>query len=239
MYVIIGMGLFFLAIGFIVTERNAKYLLSGYNTLSEEDRKRFDIKSFLPYFRKFHIFLGTSFLIIGLVLLYAFGEPAAGSFLGVYPIVAYLYFVRKNSVYTKGIKVKRTWLVISVVSIVLIMVVALLTYGFKGSQLILTNEGIEFTGMYGERISRNEIKSIELVAQFPEVRLKTNGFALGEIKKGYFKTSTGEIVKLLLNVQQNPYILLIKTNGEKIYFASGKEPNEAIYSRVNRTLFIK
>ena len=39
-YVIIGMSVLFVAIGFLVTERNAKYLLAGYNTMSEEERKK-------------------------------------------------------------------------------------------------------------------------------------------------------------------------------------------------------
>jgi len=239
MYVIIGMGLFFLAIGFIVTENNAKYLLSGYNTMSEEDRKKIDIRSYIPYFRKFHVIFGISFLIIGLVLFYVIGEVAAGIFLGVYPIVAYLYFIWKSSAHINGVSVKWTWLGISVLSIVLIMVVTLFTYGFKASELTFTVEGIEFTGMYGERISPNEIKSIELVDQFPDVTFKINGFAMGEIKKGYFKTSSGGIIKLLLNVQKNPYILVIKTNGEKIYFASEKESNEAIYNRIKNMRIIK
>ena len=59
----------FIAIAFIVNENNAKYLLSGYNTMSEEERMKFDIKSYIPFFRNFHIFLGISLLIISLILL--------------------------------------------------------------------------------------------------------------------------------------------------------------------------
>ena len=33
---IVGISLLFTAIGFVVTEKNAKYLLAGYNTMSKK-----------------------------------------------------------------------------------------------------------------------------------------------------------------------------------------------------------
>lgn len=66
-YVITGISLLFVAIGLIVTKRNAKYLLSGYNIINEEDRKKVDSKAYIPYFRNFHIFLGISFFGIWII----------------------------------------------------------------------------------------------------------------------------------------------------------------------------
>lgn len=48
-YVIIGMGLLFIAIGNILTLGNAKYLLSGYNTMSDEERMKVDIEPVVTY----------------------------------------------------------------------------------------------------------------------------------------------------------------------------------------------
>ena len=89
---IIGVSLLFLIIAFAVTEKNAKYLLAGYNTMSNEDRSKMDLKSYLTYFRKFHVFLSLSFLSIGLVL-NLISENAAGVFFGVYPVLGYIYFI--------------------------------------------------------------------------------------------------------------------------------------------------
>lgn len=74
--VFVGISLLFIAIGFIVTENNAKYVLSGYNTMNEEDRKKVDIKKYIPYFRNFHIFLGISYLVLGLTLTFFINENA-------------------------------------------------------------------------------------------------------------------------------------------------------------------
>jgi hypothetical protein len=38
-------------IAFFVTENNDKSLLSGYNTMSEQERQKFDIKSYIAYFK--------------------------------------------------------------------------------------------------------------------------------------------------------------------------------------------
>jgi hypothetical protein len=69
LYVIVGMAFTFLLIGMMLTDQNARYLLSGYNTLNAEEQKKVDIKSYVASFRKFHIGLAASFLIIELVLI--------------------------------------------------------------------------------------------------------------------------------------------------------------------------
>ena len=45
----------FIAIAYGVNEKNAKLLLAGYNIMSEQERKNFDLKSYLIYFKKFFI----------------------------------------------------------------------------------------------------------------------------------------------------------------------------------------
>ena len=90
---IIILSLLFIGIGFIVTENNAKYLLSGYNSMSENERKNIDIKSYIPYFRNFHVFLGISLFIIGAFLYYYVDSDWSGIFMGTYPFLAYIYFI--------------------------------------------------------------------------------------------------------------------------------------------------
>lgn len=68
----------------------------------------------------------------------------------------------------------------------------------------------------------------------PKTILKTNGFALGSSRKGYFKTEEGEIIKLILNSNTKPYLLLTKKNGEKIYFSDKASSNEEIYHKLKK-----
>ncbi|MEN9906950.1 MAG: hypothetical protein RLZZ540_91 [Bacteroidota bacterium] len=236
MYTLIGMSLLFIAIGFIVTENNAKYLLSGYNTMSEEERKKEDIKAYIPYFRKFHVFLGVSFFLIGNLLNYFVHENTAGIFLGVYPILAYIYFFVSSAKYFNGgLYTKKNKIGVFILVGTLIFIIVLLGRELKEDKLIFNSDSIEFEGSYGEVVPKNEIKSIELVYDKPKITLRTNGFALGTVKKGYFKTDKGEIVKLILNGDNKPYILLTKADGKKIYYSSKEESNEKLFEKIKST----
>ena len=50
---VIFVSVLYILISYFINQDNAKYLLSGYNTMSEEKRKKFDIKNFLIFFKRF------------------------------------------------------------------------------------------------------------------------------------------------------------------------------------------
>jgi hypothetical protein len=235
-YATLGTSLLFVAIGFIVDEKNAKYLLSGYNTMNEEDRQKVDMGVYIPYFRHFHIFLGISFLILATALTYLISENAGGIFLAVYPILAYIYFIVTSSKYSKERSAKWNKSGVFILMAALLFVVALLGYGFKENKLTYDSNRIEFNGSYGESLTQSEIRSVELVNQLPEITLKTNGFALGTIKKGYFKIDNGEIVKIILNSDNKPLILFTKTDGKKIYYSAKDKSNKEVVNEVLKTM---
>lgn len=235
-YVIVGLSLLFIAIGFVLTEESAKYLLSGYNTMNEEDRKKVDIKAYIPYFRNFHIFLGVSFLVLGTTLMYLIGENAGGIFLAIYPIVAYIYFITRGSKYAQGFNRTGTKIGVGILIVALLFVVGSLGYGFKEDRITFDSERISFEGTYGETLAISEVQTIELVSQLPEITLKTNGFALGTVHKGHFKTENGEVVKLILNSANKPVILLTKSNGKKIYYSSKDKSNKEIVEEMRDVL---
>lgn len=222
LYVYIGMSLLFVAIAFILTEKNAKYLLSGYNTMSEEARQQFDLKTYLTFFRKFHLILGASLLVIGLPVNYTISENAGGVFISVYPIVAYIYFTVVSSRYSKGINTNQNKIGVTILVVALLFVLGVLGYGFKENKLIVNSQSIEITGFYGETLYPETIQSLVLTKNLPAISYKSNGFALGPIRKGYFKTDDGTTLKLIMNSDSKPYLLITKTDGKEIYFSAKK-----------------
>ena len=235
-YIIIGMSVLLFAIGFMVTEKNAKYILSGYNTMSEDDRKQVDIKAYISHFRNFHIFLGISLLVVGIILTYFVSKNAGGIFLGIYPILAYIYFIATGSKFFRGQSKKRNKIGVWILVGTLIFVVGLLEYGFTENRITFDSEHIEFKGSYGEIIPKSDIQTIELVDELPKIAMKTNGFALGTINKGYFRTKSGEKVKLILNSENKPIILLTKTDGKKIYYSAKDRSNKEIMDEIREIL---
>lgn len=229
----------FVAIAFIVNENNAKYLLSGYNTMSENERQKFDIKSYIPYFRNFHIFLGISLLVISLILLYLVNSVWSGIFLGTYPILAYVYFIWNTNQFVK-VKSKKqnitTYLSMCVVLIIFIVIVYNLKNSLNDNEIKMNGNKLEITGEYGTDLNIENIKSIELLDKLPEISSKANGFAVGTIKKGYFKTIKGETVKLIINSQKTPILVLTTIDNQKIYYSSKEKSNEEVYKEVNRRI---
>lgn len=254
-YVIIFLGLLFGGIGLILTESNARSLLTGYNTMSEEERRGFNIKGYVPFFRRFHLWLGLSFLVGGCGLYYLVDVDAAGIFLGVYPILAYIYFLWASKRFsdpaaTSSVPATRTsfgtgykagmWILVGS----LIFVLGLMALGYQEDRLTVEPGGREInavgagsnfsqdgghasdraslriSGMYGETISLSEIQSFALIDTLPKITFRENGFAMGRISKGYFRTADKERVKLILNTKTPPYILITKTNGRKIYYSA-------------------
>lgn len=240
LFPILFISILLTGVGFLVTENNAKYLLSGYNTMSEEDKKKFDIKGYIPYFKKFHIFLGISLCCISLIIYYFIDVDYSGLFLGCYPIICYTYFIwRSNKLYSQSQTTKQKIIIYSVI-IGLFLLLGLIFYGFneslKDNELNLTATKIEITGAYGMELSKKDIKSITLVNQLPPIAHKTNGFALENIKKGYFRTQTGEKVKLLLNSNQKPILLIETKDHEKIYYSAKTESNRILYQTLKKAL---
>lgn len=77
----------------IVTERNAKYLLAGYNTLPAQEREQIDIRSYVRHFRRFCILLGGT-LFLSVAVLTALGAEVIGGVVTiVYPVIACMYLV--------------------------------------------------------------------------------------------------------------------------------------------------
>ena len=63
------MSLSYLAVAFVITPGNARYWLAGYNTMSEEKRRAFDIDRYLtdffkPFFKKLALFPPLSLLAL-------------------------------------------------------------------------------------------------------------------------------------------------------------------------------
>jgi len=235
-FAIIFVSLVFISVGFIINERNAKYLLAGYNTMSEEERKTVDMQSFMPGFKKFHIFLGTSLLVIGSLLYFLVGDSAATTFLSLYPLLAYLYYFIISRKHYSGVSKRKHNLGFIILGVTLILVVGLLGIGNKPGNLIIQPEKIEFDGMYGEVLTPSAIDSVELVNQLPNVTIRTNGYAHGQVRKGYFKTEKGEIIKLLVDSDQAPFLFIKKKNGEKIYFTSKGKSLQSLMDELKKVL---
>ena len=232
LYLVIGIGVLLISLAFLLTEQNAKYLLSGYNTMSEQERATFDLRSYLRLFKRFHAFLGLSIIGFGTALYYWAGENAVGVFLGIYPIAAYLYFIWQSMRFGGPKSLYKV--AIGILLATLLFVIGLMYMGLKEDPLTASPSGIVIDGMYGETLGWGEIAQVNLVEGRPALKYRSNGFAMGEIKKGYFVSTQGEKLKLILNANQTPLLKLILQNGKTLYYSAKSQSNTFVFDQIQQ-----
>lgn len=222
------------SMAFIVTKSNAKFILSGYNTMSEAQRASVDIEGYLKFYRQFHLILGIS-VFAGILLLELINKNLAAVFLGMYPLLAYIYFIIRSRKYFSAVKNQKTSTGIAVAILICTLggVGYLSLNGLKNASLQLNAERLEITGMYGEKIDKDKMLGARLVTELPEIKIRSNGFSAGNFKKGYFKTKDLKTIKLIVDTRQKPFLRLNTAKGE-IYFSSSEQRSEDLIGRIEK-----
>lgn len=116
----------FILLAFLLNKKNARYLLAGYNTLSREDQSRFDLDGFLRFFRRFHLFLASSVLIMGYSIDYFTGGIQLFGYLAVYILLSYLFFLIRANRYSVPEMRKRNHAGIFMLGVSVVMVIILM-----------------------------------------------------------------------------------------------------------------
>lgn len=219
LYLILGLGALFMALGYIVTPNNAKNILNGYRDLTPEEQVAFDLKGLLSFQKRFHLIFGLGFILVSSGLLYFFGEEIAINFVALAPILAYLYFIAETRKYWPQRRQKQLKWAMYLLTFTLVIISLLFTFGQNPAQLQWDDHGLKWNGLYGEEFPKEEIASIQLVDTLPAIRMKTNGYAVGDHYQGYFKTRKRQKVKLYIeNKTKGPFLLLKTKNQRSIYY---------------------
>ena len=74
---ILGISFLYIFLSVFINEENSKYLLSGYNTMSDLEREKFDIKEYLKFFKPFFYNLAIYSLLIFYLCFFIFGVSVA------------------------------------------------------------------------------------------------------------------------------------------------------------------
>jgi hypothetical protein len=86
----------YLFVAFLINEKNAKYLLSGYNMMSEKEREKIDLHKYLKFFKSFFIGLMISSSIIYSVLYFISDIKTAGIGYLAFKGIMFFYFIVKG-----------------------------------------------------------------------------------------------------------------------------------------------
>jgi hypothetical protein len=232
-YILSALSLFYILIGRILTTKNAPYLLSGYNMLPPDEQKKVAIDGYVSFWRIFHLWLGLGHFFTGSLLFHLWSEDAADVFLGLCPLFAYLWFMGRSRRFMSGVQDSQARIAQYVLIACIFLVVGLMFVGHGSIPFEVQADVLRIEGIYGETLSRNSLSSVQLVDTLPHIKWKTNGFATGSAKKGYFRTRDGRTVKLMLNQAEAPYLLLTRCDGRQIYYACEGHNNRLLWAQID------
>ena len=79
--------------GYIVNENNADSLLAGYNTMTKDEKNRFDLVNYLKFFRKFMLSISLFTGIIYFISILFFDEATSAIIYAICLCVPWPYFI--------------------------------------------------------------------------------------------------------------------------------------------------
>ena len=179
---------------FVVNKETAKYLLSGYNRLSEIERNNFNLNGYLKFLKTFLIILSVSYLLFGLMIQYSFERDVLIIYSVLYPLVGLLLMLILASSFQKKKKEKN--LLLTVGPLLVITIIIAIFIGMKTSKVTIEKDYIDISGPYGEQLFYKDMLEVKVVAS-PQQTRKISGFQLDNYRKGEFQLSNGDRVKII------------------------------------------
>lgn len=128
-----------------------------------------------------------------------------------------------------------TNIAIGIAAVVLLCTVISLVYVCSTDlDATVSKDKIEFNGLYGVTLECNDVTSVEMTDQLPDLSLRKNGFSWENTKLGYFNTTEGENV--LLFVHGNPPLIRLTDKKNGTIYINTKNENATIdlYKEIKR-----
>ena len=257
MYILYAVcGLLTILGAILLTGRGAN-LLSGYNTMSEAERARYDapkicrvtgvfllVFAFLLFglameWLPIYAFLAAAFLAVPALLLYTntrcYRDPASvGTPQGQEADSVLGTAPSMNGTIPEAERQKRRrdlLVIIGVAGLLLVLFAFVTLMLLKGSQppaYAIVDGTLEITSQYGTRIPLADIRKIERLDVMPALLAKKNGFDMDAVRKGLFRTADGDAT-LFVNLDKPPFLRLTTTSGVFILNDETPEKTDALY----------
>jgi len=229
--IVIIISIVFIGIGFLV--KSSPNLISGYSTMSAEEKQNVDIIGLSTVLRNGFILIALANLVVYFTLYFLNFQFIADSSLIFTIFGGIIILILKSNKYdtNKNSRRKNNFVVIFL-SITAIGISALFYYGTATSEIIFKDNEFEITKMYGIERNYSDIYNIELLDTMPDIIMKTNGFNLGDITKGEFNLRKYGYCSLFLETQTVPVIMLELKDGKHIFINySSAEKTRTVYDK--------
>lgn len=229
--------LFLLGIGIGIRFFKWYWLIAGYNTLPEKQKKEVDIQGLSK-------FIGNCLLLLaGLFLLGSYFNYIGNSFLFIISLVLFsigiIYIVIKARHFShQEPKERKTpGLVIGLILLISLGAIGVVIYGSMPPVIKIDSGYLKISGFYGTKQPIDQISDFELKTTLPAIIRKTNGFDAGSIKKGSFELKNLGEGRLYLRTRTGPYIYILTKSDFIIINSSNAEKTRELYNNILSTTF--
>jgi hypothetical protein len=212
-------GLSFIALGFLV--KAFPMLIAGYNTMSHKERAQVDIKGVSSLMRNVFWIMGLT-IALGSYLLNLLGlSMVANAILPITIVGGVIIILAFTQKYNHNQPVnstkKRPLIVYLVLGISFAIMGGITIWGLSPTKVNIHSKYIEITGIYGVDLYYEGVKSIELTNDIPKIKIRTNGFSIGSVNKGFYHLEEYGRSRLFLNSQNPPFIEITNHRDERIF----------------------
>lgn len=231
-------------LGVSVKYFKAYWLISGYNTMSQERKKNVDEKSLGDMTGNLCFILAV--LIFAFILSLTLGLTVITIISALMFVVSIIFFLVKAQRFDRGAVEKsgefkkRTRIMTGIVAVFLVLVLGgvgiLLYQSSLPVSYSIYGDSFKIEGLYGETINFSDIKNIYIKDQMPNVITRINGAAIGDTLKGYFDVDRMGNVKLFINTKIQSFIFIETENETIILNDKDKAVTEQLFEKLQEAM---
>ncbi|WP_346934614.1 DUF3784 domain-containing protein [Clostridium sp.] len=212
----------FFAVGICINKLKWYWLISGYNTMSKEEKSNVEIEALGKYMSKI-FFLISIINIIGFLLNCFFNISLAIFIVLTVIILLYSIYYCQRFDHNPGSS-KETKIVLAVVIVImLITTIPIIAISYSPTKITITDASIKISSGANASISRDKVKSISLVDEMPKILIRTGGIGMGRIQKGNYNLEGDIGAKLFLASKEGPFIEITVDSKPSIYYINYKD----------------
>lgn len=227
---ILVIGALLIAMGVAIDRFKCYWLIAGYNTAGNEEKKNVDIEKLAKVIARLLYFI--AFIILVTVII----EPYFPNVTLILPI-ALLGSIIGTIIYVQRFdhnkKSKGETVGFAVILAIPILISVIITAGsMEGNKVIVENNKVNIDVFSGITLSKDEIFKVTLEDSMPKVKGKKLGSSIGTYKKGLFNLDGGKVANIYLESNKGPYIKITSTKGDVYINFKDVEKTKSTYKEI-------
>lgn len=211
-------------------------MISGINTMSNERLAKVDLDGLKRGLRNVLLIAGAVMLLLA-ILTYFIHIPEAFNMIALFAVTMAIVvsFVLISKRYDAGLQGeegkkerRKNWIVLFIVLLVFAAVIPLFFIGTKPALIEVTEGCIEAkSGMYKATIPMSDITETNVLTDWPDFPIRTNGIASENVGIGHFRKKGGESCMLFVCTDGGP-LLEVRTLDGKLYYLNCATEEETL-----------